>query len=178
MHLRHAIPADLDRCLELDASFDSERVWQLDLRPGRDAVSAQLRATDLPRQLRVDYPSPQDALLMHWQRGYCIIVAEDPATRQLVGFVDVGPEPDLQLGWIWHLVVDRSQRRQGVGTTLLAAAASWCQDHQLRRMMIPLQIQNEPGIRFCQRHGFTFCGFNDRFYQTGAVALFLCRSLR
>jgi GNAT superfamily N-acetyltransferase len=178
MHLRHATLADLDHCLELDASFDTERVWQLDLRPGRDSISSQLRATELPRQLRVDYPLPHDTLLMHWQRGYCIIVAEIPDTSQLTGFVDVGPEPDLQVGWIWNLVVDRSRRRQGVGTALLAAAASWCKDHQLRRLMVPLQIQNDPGIRFCQRQGFSFCGFNDRYYQSGAVALFLCRNLR
>ena len=54
----------------------------------------------------------------------------------------------------------------------------WSVDHELHRLMAPLQTQNDPGIRFFQRHGFTFCGFNDRYYRTGSVALFFGRDLR
>lgn len=178
MHIRPAVPNDLEACLQLDASFDTERVWQLDLREGRTQISAQLRTVDLPRQMRVDYPAPHNALLMHWQRGYCILIAEDPSSRQALGYIDVGPEPDAQLGWLWHLVVDRNQRRQGVGSALVSAAARWCSEHKLHRLMAPVQTQNDPGIRFCQRHGFAFCGFNDRYYPTGSVALFFGRNLR
>lgn len=178
MHIRFAAPNDLPACLQLDASFDTERVWQLDLRDNRTQVAVQLRSVDLPRQIRVDYPAPHNALLMHWQRGYCILVAEDEATLQVLGYADVGPEPDTQLGWLWHLVVDRNHRRQGVGSALYKAAAGWCSEHRLNRLMVPVQTQNDGGIRFCQRHGFAFCGFNDRYFQTGGVALFFGRSLR
>jgi hypothetical protein len=54
----------------------------------------------------------------------------------------------------------------------------WCKDHHLRRMMVPLQTQNDPGVRFCQRHGFVFCGFNDRYYRNGSVALYFGHDLR
>ncbi|MEA3336231.1 MAG: GNAT family N-acetyltransferase [Chloroflexota bacterium] len=162
----------------LDGSFDTRRVWQLDLREGRDQVSTQLRATSLPRELRLDYPSPEEALLMHWQRGYCILVVEDWVEEGIVGYIDVGPEPDLQTGWVWHLVVDRRRRREGIGSALLGAAMRWSADHELYRLMAPLQTQNDPGIRFFQRQGFVFCGFNDRYYRTGSVALFFGRDLR
>lgn len=178
MHIRFAVPEDLESCLRLDASFDTRRVWQLDLREARDQISAQVRAAALPRELRLDYPSPHDALLMHWQRGYCVLVAEDWGRGGIVGYADIGPEPDVQTAWIWHLVVDRSRRRQGIGSSLLRAAVQWSIDHQLRRLMAPLQTQNDPGIRFCQRHGFVFCGFNDRYFRTGSVALFFGRELR
>ena len=39
--------------------------------------------------------------------------------------------------------------------------------------MVPLQTQNDPAIRFFQRHGFAFCGFNDRYYSSGSVGLYL-----
>ncbi len=94
----------------------------MDLRESREQVSAQLRTTTLPRELRLDYPAPNNAMLMHWQRGYCILVAEDWLGDGVVGYADVGPEPDLQTGWLWHLVVNRSHRRQGVGSMLLRAA--------------------------------------------------------
>jgi GNAT superfamily N-acetyltransferase len=178
MQIRFATPDDLDECLELDSSFETRRVWQLDLREGRDQVSVQIRAAALPRELRVDYPSPKEALLMHWQRGYCILVAENWPHPGILGYVDVGPEPDLETGWVWHLVVDREQRRQGVGSALLRSATRWCQDHSLRRLMAPLQTQNDGGIRFCQRHGFAFCGFNDRYFKTDSVALYFGRHLR
>lgn len=178
MHIRSAVPNDLSACLQLNASFDTQRVWQLDLRETRSQVSAQLRAVDLPRQVRVDYPAPHNALLMHWQRGYCILVAEDLRSRQVTGYIDVGPEPDSQTGWIWHLVVDQGCRRQGIGSALLQAATRWCLDHQLYRLMAPVQIQNDAGIQFCHRRGFSFCGFNDQFYQSGSVALFFGRNLK
>ena len=178
MRIRHAVPADIDRCLHLDASFETGRVWQLDLRDSRELISNTLRTTPLPRQLQVPYPSPGDALLMHWQRGYCILVAEDVVKSQILGYVDVGPEPDLLLGWLWHLVVDLPQRRQGIGGTLLQAAMTWSREHQLQRLIVPLQTQNDPAIRFFQRRGFTFCGFNDSHSRGGNAALLYGRNLR
>ena len=73
MHVRFATPNDIEPCLQLDSPFDTRRVWQLDLRESREQVSAQLRTTTLPRELRLDYPAPNNAMLMHWQRGYCIL---------------------------------------------------------------------------------------------------------
>lgn len=178
MYVRFATINDLEACLHLDATFETRRVWQLDLREAREQVSVLLRTTPVPRELRVDYLSPNDALLMHWQRGYCIMVAEHEPDSGVVGYLDVGPEPDLQTGWLWHLVVERNQRRRGIGSLLLRAALQWSSDHQLRRLMVPLQTQNDPGVRFLQRHGFTFCGFNDRYYHNGSVALFFGRDLR
>ena len=178
MQIRFATPNDIPHCLQLDASSETRRVWQLDLRESRDQVAAHLRSATLPRELRLDYPSPDDALLLHWQRGYSIMVAEDWPGVGVVGYVDVGPEPDVQTGWLWHLVVDRHWRRQGIGALLLRAAIQWSTDHQLRRLMVPLQTQNDPAIRFFQRHGFAFCGFNDRYYSSGSVALYFGRELR
>ncbi len=63
MQIRFATPSDIPNCLQLDASSETRRVWQLDLRESRDQVSAHLRSATLPRELRLDYPSPDDALL-------------------------------------------------------------------------------------------------------------------
>jgi len=113
---------------------------------------------------------------MHWQRGYCLIVAEEPATGQIIGYVDVGPEPDLQMAWLWHLVVDRSRRCQGIGSALLNAALAWSTHNDLARLVAPVQALNDAGIHFLQRRGFALCGYNDRFYRNGNVALFFART--
>lgn len=179
MHVRFATSHDILACLRLDVSFDTRRVWQLDLRESREQISALLRTTTLPRELRLEYPAPGNALLMHWQRGYCVLVAEDvEGDGSIVGYADIGPEPDVQTAWLWHLVVDRHRRGQGAGAALLRAAMQWSSDHQLHRFMAPLQTQNDPGVRFLQRHGFAFCGFNDRYFDNGSVALFFGRELR
>jgi len=178
MYVRFAVPNDLEACLRLDPSYVTRHVWQLDLREGRDQVAAQLRSAALPRELRLDYPSPDSALLMHWQRGYCIMVAEDGYRGEVTGYIDVGPEPDVQTGWLWHLVVDKYRRREGIGSLLLRTAIQWSSDHHLLRITAPVQTQNDPAIRFFQRHGFSFCGFNDRYYRTGSVALYFGRELR
>ena len=118
MHVRFAVPNDLETCLHLDDLFDTRRVCSLIYVRAATCLGAAALG-GVAAELRLDYPSPESALLMHWQRGYSIMVAEDWPGVGVVGYVDVGPEPDVHTGWLWHLVVDRHWRRQGIGALLL-----------------------------------------------------------
>jgi hypothetical protein len=40
-----------------------------------------------------------------------------------------------------------------------------------------MQTKNYPAISFCQKHGMTFCGFNDRHFANQDIALFFALAL-
>ena len=87
-------------------------------------------------------------------------------------------QPSPYVGWIADFAVARPNRRQGVGTALLAAAGRWAQEHGLLRLMIETPSKNYPAICFCLKRGFTFCGYNDRYYANQDIALFFEQNLR
>jgi ribosomal protein S18 acetylase RimI-like enzyme len=74
--------------------------------------------------------------------------------------------------------VSRPYRRRQIALRLTKAAATWAREHDLSRLMIETQTKNFPGIRFCEAAGFTFCGFNDRYFPNRDIAVFFCQSVR
>ena len=70
------------------------------------------------------------------------------------------------------MIVDRRQRRLGIGTAMLQASILWGRKNGLSKLMAPVQTKNYPGIRFCQKFGFVFSGFNDHYYPNRDIALF------
>jgi ribosomal protein S18 acetylase RimI-like enzyme len=51
----------------------------------------------------------------------------------------------------------------------------WARERNLSRLMLDLQTKNYPAISFVQKHGFQFCGYNERYYSNGDIALFFSR---
>jgi len=43
--------------------------------------------------------------------------------------------------------------------------------------MAILQSKNHPAISFFQRHGFKFCGYNERYYRNQDIGLYFGRGL-
>ena len=79
---------------------------------------------------------------------------------------------------VTDLVVNLADRRQGVGSALLAAAQDWAGGRSHRRLIIEMQSKNMPVIRLAQKFGYEFCGYNDQYYPTQDVALFFGRALK
>jgi GNAT superfamily N-acetyltransferase len=75
-------------------------------------------------------------------------------------------------GWISHMIVDRRHRRQGLGAAMLKAGTLWGRKRGLKRLMVAVQTKNYPGIRFCEKFGFVFSGYNDHYYPNRDIALF------
>ncbi|GAB4559858.1 MAG: hypothetical protein Kow0047_06010 [Anaerolineae bacterium] len=170
MQIRPADLHDLNRCFELDASFETDHVWQLDQREDEGVIVISFRPVRLPRLMTVAYPPRGDSLLAHWEAGECVYVAGE--SRHVWGYVEALALPDQRVVWIQNLIVDRTYRRRGVGTALLQAAARWAQLRDLHRLMVPVQTKNYPAIRFCQKLGLEFCGYNDRYFANRDIALF------
>ena len=176
MRVRQAAPTDLEACSKLDYSYTTDRVWQMETREDHGALTVTFRVARLPRDLRVDYPRCGEDLLTGWERRDGFHVAVDRG--RIRGYVALTAQAEHGIAWVGDLVVDRSWRRRGVGTALLAAAERWGCDQDLARLVIEIQTKNYPAIRFCRSRGLTFCGYNDHYWPSQDIALFFGEPLR
>jgi ribosomal protein S18 acetylase RimI-like enzyme len=173
--LRPAELADLDVCLALDPSYSTESVWQMELGSEGD-VSVRFRTVRLPRSMRVAYPHNREQLVAGWKQCDGFVVAQRGG--DLIGYAALRAHTAEALAWISDLVVQRAHRRQGVGLALLNEGARWAKSRGLRWLVIEAQTKNFPAICFCQKNGFSFCGFNDHYYPNQDIAIFFARNLR
>jgi len=151
---------------------------------GRIAIHFQ--PVRLPRVMYVAYPRRRDDILACWESGATILIATDKAAAQPVdetddldippptifGYCQLDARPWQETGWITHLIIDRPVRRRKIGTQLLKASIAWGRSQRLRKLMIAVQTKNYPAISFCEKHNFTFCGFNDHYFTNRDIALF------
>jgi len=175
MIVRPAELVDLKACLEMDHSYVTDHVWQMEETERGGEITVTFRTARLPRSMRVRYPKDYDNLLQDWRRGECFLVAEEDG--DIRGYLDMSVHSWNLTGWISHLTVAKSFRRQGIGTALITKAIAWARQRGLTRVMLELQTKNYPAICFCQKNGFAFCGFNDRYYTNQDIALFFARSI-
>jgi len=177
MIIRPADLSDLNACIAIDPSFQTDYVWQMEERDDGTDIFITFRPARLPRTMPVAYPRGLDNLPEIWNRDGCFLVAETE-DGEISGFLSMIVQDWHNSGWIQHLIVDQRYRRQGIGSALLGAAVQWAREQGLSRLVIEVQTKNYPAIRFCQKHGFAFCGFNDRYYANQDIALFFALSLR
>jgi len=175
MNIRPAKLDDLPTCAQLDGSYQTDWVWQMDAQTRGTEVRVAFRTMRLPRRLTVSHQLDEMVLEWDWQHEECFLVAEEG--EEILGCLDMRIQPWERLGWVYHLVVDRGHRRRRVGTALLQAGMDWGRQEGLRSIMIQTATKNYPAIQFCQRRGFVFCGYSDVYFASRDIALFFARSL-
>jgi ribosomal protein S18 acetylase RimI-like enzyme len=175
MNIRPAQPLDLDVCLTLDPSYETDYVWQMEINRAPGSITLGFRVTRLPRTMRVAASVVRDVLLEDLERGDCFLVAVDH--DEIRGYLDATMDMWKRVGWINHLTVSPEHRRKGVGTALVRAALDWARGRDLDRVIVETQTKNHPATALFQKQGFTFCGFNDRYYSSRDIAIFFAVSL-
>jgi ribosomal protein S18 acetylase RimI-like enzyme len=184
MKIRPADLADLEACLGLDHSYVTDHVWQMDVQEDETLFTVNFRAVRLPRPVHVKYPRDREALLIGWHHRDCFLVAtvedndKDEKTQSIVGYLTMGAQDWHRTGWVADLVVTPEQRRQGIAAQLLQAGKEWAHKAGLKRLVIETQTKNHPAMRFLERQGFSFCGYNDDYYENQDIALFFSLNLR
>ena len=176
LQIRPTIASDLSRLMGFDHSITSETVWQLELRRDTGQVTATFREVRLPRSISVTYPHNPFALADDWVRRsmmYTASIGQDPA-----GYISLLERGIDAVVSVTDLVVNLANRRQGVGSALLAAAQEWAVGRSHRRIFLEMQSKNLPAIRLAQKFGYEFCGYNDQYYLTQDVALFFTKALK
>ena len=177
MHItvRFATNEDLEACLQLSGACASNHIWQLTQREQQDQIGISLNEIRLPRPMQVEYPRSPEEIIELWKSMSGLLVAEEGG--MICGFLDLYAEPWHDIASVKNLVVGEPCRRRGVGSDLVSAANQWARAQRLGALMVEAQSQNWPAISFYRKHGFTFCGFNDRYY-VNQIAVFFTQRVR
>ncbi len=174
MQIRLATAGDLKSCLQLDRSYESDRVWQMNAEVNPDGIEVSFRFTRLPRPVTINRQPDGRWLRQSWERHECFLVAEHQGW--VLGYLDMTVQAWHEAGWINQLIVGREYRRHGIAKSLLTAARAWAEQRGLRVLMLETEPKNHPAIQLFQQMGFSFCGYNDQFYDNEDIALFFnCR---
>ncbi len=173
--IRSATAADLPRCLSFDTSFETDYVWQMDSRLQEGQTNISFRTVRLPRPMKVAYPRDAKQLNAGWDACDAMLLADD--NRAVVGYAALAKRGAQSTAWVQDLIVSKPARRQGIGSALLTGVVRWAREEKLAWIMIEVQTKNYPAIQFCQKHGFTFCGYNDHFFANQDIAVFFVKAV-
>jgi GNAT superfamily N-acetyltransferase len=167
---------DVRACTRLDHCYVTHHVWQMDGREQSDGVSVTFRRVRLPRVMRGRYPRSLDELLARWEQGEVVLLAEDEGW--VAGYLHLVVQAGEGAAWARNLAVAPPLRRRGIGTALLQSAAEWLGQQNVGQLLLEMTTKNYPAICFAQKLGFSFCGYNDRYYANQDIVLFFAKSLR
>jgi GNAT superfamily N-acetyltransferase len=175
--IRDGLDSDIDACLSLDHQYETEYVWQMSVFEEVGLWQMTFKTEHLPRTMEVAYPVDERRLRLALPEEHCFLVALNRDTQEVIGYLTMRGDPTHRIALVHDLVVSRPFRRNGIGSRLLNVARRWAKERRLTLLSIELQTKNFPGITFCQQMGFTFCGFNDRYFQNQDIAVFFSQSL-
>ncbi|MBI5034162.1 MAG: GNAT family N-acetyltransferase [Chloroflexi bacterium] len=175
MEIRLATLADLNACLLLDDSFETDYVWQVDERRDAHSISSVFRLTRLPRTMKVTGVISRDGVSEKYRKGSNLWVYDNGG---VCGFIAASVEEWNQSANISHVAVARVQRRKKIGTQLMQTVLEWARLKKLSIVLADAPTKAYPAIAFYQKHGFSFCGFSDRLYPNRDIAMLFALKLR
>lgn len=175
MDIRPAALVEMNRCLALDDSFETEYVWQMEQKSDAKQISVWFKLTRLPRPMRVSMGISRDQVSENFVANKNLLVADDGKIR---GYVDFSESEWNETVTINNLLVAQDYRRKGLGTKLAQEALNWGRRRKSRIAIASTTTKNYPAICLLQKLGFSFCGFNDQFYPNRDIALTFALNLR
>lgn len=173
INIRPMDASDLTQLVEIDHSYHTDHVWQMELGISEEQVAVSFRKIRLPRSMKVDYPREAALLADTWKEKAVIYVAdieEEPA-----GYLALTSVPVPGITQVTDLAVKRRLRKNGIGTALIRAALAWTYENEGGQLILEMQSKNFPGISLAHKMGFEFCGYNDRYYPNQDIALFFAK---
>ncbi len=187
VRVRMAMDSDAAQCTEINTKYITKDVWQLDTRQENSEIRILLRHIELPKPVELTAPQSVPQVV---RPGVLWLVAEDiktvegdaanmPASvGQVTGYLVATRPHGGEIVYLTSLAVASTHRRQRLAVRLLEQARRWASSGGATEILADVSARNTPALRCLQRVGFRFCGYNDRIYPNGEVALFLSLSLR
>jgi ribosomal protein S18 acetylase RimI-like enzyme len=175
IRIRNAASEDINSIMDLDHSFETERVWQMELEPVATMMGARFRSTRLPRPMKVNYPRNLENLAKDWKKQAAILVADHE--KEFVGYIVISSQIAPNSAWITNWAVPAFKRRSGIGTQLLLAAQKWAQEKGFTKINLEMQSKNMAAVRLAQKMAFEFSGYSDRYYENQDITLFFTKKL-
>jgi GNAT superfamily N-acetyltransferase len=176
--IRDGLEKDIEACLNLDHSYQTDHVWQMGIIQETGNWQVAFKTEHLPRTLEVKYTTNERQLRLALSAEQCFLVAYSHEQSEILGYLAMQCDPVHQSALLYSLVVSQPFRRCGIGKRLLNVSRQWAREHNLARLTVEVQTQNYPGIAFCQSAGLVFCGYNDRQLANQDIALFFSQPIR
>lgn len=170
IEIRSAIATDIPYLLKINHNFTSERVWQMEIQREDNHLEIVFREVKLPRSVQVSYPVDFHTLPDLWnQRSVILVAVIDGAP---IGYIGLMENLSPKSVWVSDFAIEPKHRRQGVGTALMLSARDWAKKRKEKCLVMQIQPKNYPAICFAYKLGFEFCGYRDRHFGNGDIALF------
>ncbi len=177
MRIRAARTDDLQACLAVDLSYETDSAWQIQEERRDKEWQVHFREIRLPRTQRITPHVNAEEHLKVWERCDGFWVATE--RTQILGYVTLRLEPDHGQVRLIDLAVDAAHRREGIGTELLNHAIAWVlRQPGIEQMVLECSPKAAPAISFALKHGFTLCGFQDAYWPGQELGLFFRKRLR
>ncbi len=166
---------DVALCSQLDGSYNTHYVWQMNLKESEYTLKSLFNRVRLPRVMPVMYPFSARAIWAMLQKASYLLVAE--LHEQPVGFACGALLPWRKTLTIDALIVSPEVRRQRVGTSLVGAVQLLAQTNDCAQIAVSLQTKNDPAITFARKKGAVLCGYDDHLFPNGDIALLFSLSV-
>ena len=176
IEIRPAVSTDINVLESMDHSCETTHVWQINNHVTQNQVVFDLKEVRLPRVLNLAYPRRAESLKDSWTLHTLFLVARSEGN--LVGYLILDGNPDLESAVIRDVVVDLPMRRQGIATALIMAAQDWLKKQGVTRMIMEVPAKNHPMIELMRKLRFEFAGLVDNYYANQDVAFFYVYQLR
>lgn len=173
--VREAAASDIDDLMNLDPSYQTDYVWQMDIDRSNEGTAVKFKQVKLPRSMQVEYPRSFEILAEEWKKRPGLLVAE--MESKIIGYINMIHIPNTSLVSVTDLVIIRRLRSQGYGTALVQAGSAWAIHRGAARIVVEMQSKNYPAICLVSSLGFEFCGYNDRYYDNQDIALFFSKRI-
>jgi ribosomal protein S18 acetylase RimI-like enzyme len=154
-------PADIDALETLDTGFTTDRV----LRVAHTGRLVELIEVEINPPVEKTYPRADfadDLALADWA-----CVADDAAG--IAGLAAIVLEAWNRRARLTHLYVASRARRKGLGRALVEAALTAARARGARCLWVETQSVNYAAVRFYERLGFRWCGFDSSLYDPEVV---------
>jgi len=176
IEIRPATPNDLTVLSDIDHSYRTDHVWQMDRHVDAGQVRVNFREIRLPRVVQVEYPRTAELQGRNLLNGDKVLVAA--LAGEPVGYLCMSENVLRGVAWIFGMAVHPDLRRKGIATALLLAAQEWASGRGFRNVICEMQSKNYPAIRLMLKLGYEFCGYNEYYYENQDIALFFAYLLR
>ncbi|MFZ3069742.1 MAG: GNAT family N-acetyltransferase [Anaerolineaceae bacterium] len=170
LEIRPARQEDLDKMVALDHNSTSEYAYKLEVTHDKGSFTQNFQRVYLPRAVTLNYPKDEATLFQSWDKADALFVGI--LLSQVIAYValDLGSIKDTVR--VSDLVVAPPIRRKGVGSGILLACEGWAHDHKAHRLLMELQMRNDPAIQMVKKLGYQMCGYMDQYFPNRDTALF------
>jgi GNAT superfamily N-acetyltransferase len=194
---RPGTSVDVETCLALDHTCESDRVWQMTLSAAEPFQHIQVgfRAEALPRPITLTHTpdprrlhdDPDIGRLFVVARPYVppppiqtiepespdapLVLPPPPPRPPIIGYVVAHYDELRGLAWLDDLCVARELRRQQVAAQMADGVRLWAREQGAARLLCAVPTKHAPMIALCQRMGMAFCGYNDQFFLNHDIAV-------